>query len=75
MLTYAVNGRYIRDATGEYQHIGIAYRQSNDPKSRLFDYVLLHEEAFSHLRAGGEVLKDRWLLFFFVPTRTVSSTN
>ena len=62
MLTYAVDGRYIRDATGEYQHIGMAYRQSNDPKSRLFDYVLLHEEAFSQLRAGGEIVKDRFFL-------------
>jgi len=58
-----VNGRYVREGGGDLQHIGLAYRRSRDPKSPLFNYVLLHEEASNEFEDGRSVEKDRWLLF------------
>jgi hypothetical protein len=39
-----VDGRYVRDKSGELEHLGVAFRRSRDEESSLYHYVLLHEE-------------------------------
>jgi hypothetical protein len=66
--TSTVNGRYIRDTSLEFVHLGRAYRKSRDANSKLFAHVLLHEEAWAEREGtegvgGGIVGEDRWLVF------------
>ena len=59
-----VNGRYLADTSGDFDHLGMAFRRSLDPASPLFDQVLLFEEGGSvRSQDSHEIVKDRCLLF------------